>query len=371
MTIPAPTIPTRQRAAVRHGTGETATTTIETIDVPQPGPGQILVKINWTGLCGSDKSLLHDDWQAFGVAMLPQSQGIAGHEGAGVVVAVGEGMQRRWKIGDRAGVKWIASTCGECEFCLNGVDEVHCEKQINSGFSAPGTFQEYCLVDGRYTSKIPDGVSDEEAGPIMCGGVTAYTACKRSAVKSGQWLVLPGAGGGLGHLAIQYARAMGMRVLAIDGGDEKRELCEKLGAEAYIDFQKFKAPTDIKDEVMRITKHGAHGVVVTAASKTVYEWAPMYLRPGGTMVVVGLPKDPSILAGAPPLVIALRRLNIVGNITGSLKDVEEALDFTARGIVHPILSKGKLEDLDSWIEKLNAGQLAGRAVLQVAAQATE
>lgn len=207
----------------------------------------------------------------------------------------------------------------------------------------------------------------------------------RSAVKSGQWLVLPGAGGGLGHLAIQYARAMGMRVLAIDGGDEKRDLCEKLGAEAYIDFQKFKAPADLKDEVMRITKHGAHGVVVTAASKTVYEWAPMYLRPGGTMVVVGLPNDPSILAGAPPLVLALRRLNIVGNITGSLRDVEEALDFTARGIVHvsfspwrefglcmlsrkqPILSKGKLEDLDSWIEKLKAGQVAGRAVLQVAA----
>ncbi|KAE8338032.1 hypothetical protein BDV24DRAFT_153909 [Aspergillus arachidicola] len=365
MTIPA--IPTRQRAAVRQGTGESATTTIENIDVPQPGPGQILVKINWTGLCGSDKSLLHDDWKDFGVNMLPQSQGIAGHEGAGVVVAVGEGMQKRWKVGDRAGIKWIASTCGECEFCLNGVDEVHCEKQINSGFSAPGTFQEYCLVDGRYTSKIPDGVSDEEAGPIMCGGVTAYTACKRSAVKSGQWLVLPGAGGGLGHLAIQYARAMGMRVLAIDGGDEKRDLCEKLGAEAYIDFQKFKVPADLQDEVIRITKHGAHGVIVTAASKTVYEWAPMYLRPGGTMVVVGLPNDPSILAGAPPLVLALRRLNIVGNITGSLKDVEEALDFTARGIVHPILSKGKLEDLDSWVEKLKAGQVAGRAVLQVAA----
>ena len=152
--------------------------------------------------------------------------------------------------------------------------------------------------------------------------------------------MLPGAGGGLGHLAIQYARAMGMRVLAIDGGDEKRDLCEKLGAEAYIDFQKFKAPKDLKDEVMRITKHGAHGVVVTAASKTVYEWAPMYLRPGGTMVVVGLPNDPSILAGAPPLVMALRRLNIVGNITGSLKDVEEALDFTARGIVHVSFSYG-------------------------------
>jgi propanol-preferring alcohol dehydrogenase len=172
-------IPKQQRAAVRQGSGESSTTVISTVPVEEPGPGQILVKINWTGLCGSDKSLLHDDWKAFGVSMLPQTHGIAGHEGAGIVVAVGEGMQKRWKIGDRAGIKWIASTCGECEFCLSGTDEVHCEKQVNSGFSAPGTFQEYCVVDGRYTSKIPDGVSDEEAGPIMCGGVTAYTACKR------------------------------------------------------------------------------------------------------------------------------------------------------------------------------------------------
>lgn len=172
-------IPNQQRAAVRQGEGEVASTAIENVEVLQPGFGEILVKINWTGLCGSDKSLLHDEWKDFGVTMMPQSKGIAGHEGAGVVVAVGEGMNGRWKVGDRAGVKWIARTCGECEFCLNGVDEVHCIKQTNSGFSTPGTFQEYVLADGRYTSKIPDGVLDEEAGPIMCGGVTAYTACKR------------------------------------------------------------------------------------------------------------------------------------------------------------------------------------------------
>lgn len=172
-------VPELQRAAIRQGTGPTAITSIEKTPVPKPGPGEILVKINWTGLCGSDKSLLHDDWSAFGIAMMSETKGIAGHEGAGVVVAVGEGMENRWKLGDRAGVKWIASTCGECEFCLNGIDEVHCIKQTNSGFSVPGTFQEYCLADGRYTSRLPDGVSDEEAGPIMCGGVTAYTACKR------------------------------------------------------------------------------------------------------------------------------------------------------------------------------------------------
>lgn len=172
-------VPTEGRAAVRQGSGASATTTIQSVAIPKPGPGQILVKITWTGLCGSDKSLLQDEWKDFGVAMQDVAGGIAGHEGAGIVVAIGDGMDSRWKIGDRAGVKWIASTCGECEFCLNGVDEVHCIKQTNSGFSAPGTFQEYCLADGRYTSKLPDGVLDEEAGPIMCGGVTAYTACKR------------------------------------------------------------------------------------------------------------------------------------------------------------------------------------------------
>jgi propanol-preferring alcohol dehydrogenase len=175
----ATAIPAQQRAAVRQGSGESATTAIQRIDTPKPNAGQILVRITWTGLCGSDKSLLHDEWKGFGVSMMPQTHGVAGHEGVGTVVAVGSGVASRWKIGDRAGIKWIESTCGECEFCLDGLDEVHCLRQTNCGFSVPGTFQEYCVADGRYTSKIPDGVSDEEAAPILCGGVTAYTACKR------------------------------------------------------------------------------------------------------------------------------------------------------------------------------------------------
>lgn len=145
-----------------------------------------------TGLCASDKSLLRDEWASFGLGMTPKSQGIAGHEGAGVVVAVGDDMHHKWKVGDRAGIKWVWSTCGECEFCTNGTDELHCPNQRNSGFTAPGTFQQYAVSDGRYTTRLPDGVSDEEAGPIMCGGVTAYVACKRSAVKPGQWIVRDG-----------------------------------------------------------------------------------------------------------------------------------------------------------------------------------
>lgn len=185
--------PTTQRAAVKQGSGETAMVTIQGIPVQQPSPDQILVKINYSGLCASDKSLLHDELP---MGMLPSSHGIAGHEGAGVVVAVGSNMHDRWEVGNRAGIKWIASVCGRCEFCTNGVDECHCPKQLNSGFSIAGTFQEYALTDGKYATRIPDGVKDEEAGPIMCGGLTAYVGCKRSGVKPGGWVVIPGAGGG-------------------------------------------------------------------------------------------------------------------------------------------------------------------------------
>lgn len=309
-------VPTEQRAAVRVGKGHDATAPVKHVPVMQPGPGQILVKINWTGLCASDKSLLHDEWMGFGLGMMDQTNGIAGHEGAGEVVAVHPDVANLWQIGDRAGVKWVVSVCRDCEFCTNGTDELHCKKQLNSGFSAPGTFQEYCLTDGRYATRIPAGVSDEEAGPIMCGGVTAYTACKRSAVKPGQWVVIMGAGGGLGHFAVQYARAMGMRIIAVDGGAEKDKLCKDLGAEVYIDFTKVK---DIPVEVEKITTYGAHGILVIANSRQAYAVAPNLARPGGTVVCVGLPVETDILGGAPPLVLALKRLNIVGSVTGTLK----------------------------------------------------
>lgn len=192
-------IPETQSAAIKQGSGDSATTKMTTIPVPKPGPGQILVKINYTGLCASDKSLIHDEWAGFGVAMQPITQGIAGHEGAGIVVALGPDVHG-WREGDRAGIKWIAQVCGTCAMCREPGGETLCMNQINSGFTIAGTFQEYALTAANYATKLPDGVTDEEAGPLMCGGVTAYVACKRSGVRPGQWIVLPGAGGGLGHL---------------------------------------------------------------------------------------------------------------------------------------------------------------------------
>ncbi|KAM3413660.1 hypothetical protein BST61_g10353 [Cercospora zeina] len=362
----APGVPKEQRAAVRVGTGPDATAPVKTIPVSQqPGPGQILVKINWSGLCATDKSLLYDEWKPFGIGMEEETLGIAGHEGAGEVVAVHPDVADIWKIGDRAGVKWVVSTCRKCEFCTNGTDELQCKSQIQSGYRAAGTFQEYCLTDGRYATRIPEGVKDEEAGPIMCGGVTSYTACKRSAVRAGQWIVIVGAGGGLGHFAVQYAKALGMRVIAIDGGEEKRKLCTDLGAEHYLDFT---SGQDLPAEVERLTTYGAHGSIIIAASRAAYALGPAVLRPGGTMVAVGLPTEVDVLAGAPPFLLAAKRLNVVGSITGTLKEVEEALDFCARDLVRPILTKGTLDDVDKFCKLMGAGKLPGRAVLKIAAE---
>ena len=174
--------------------------------------------------------------------------------------------------------------------------------------------------------------------------------------------MLLGAGGGLGHLAVQYAKVMGMRVIAVDGGAEKEKLCLSLGAEHYIDYTSVK---DIPAEILRMTTYGAHGVAVFATSAQSYATAPFLLRPGGTMVAVAVPADPTVIAGAPPAVIALRSLNIVGAVTGTLKQVEEALDFVARGLVKPSLTCGTLHDIDEMFEKMDAGTLAGRAVIKV------
>lgn len=228
-------IPEIQKAAVKTGIGHESKVEVRELPVPKIRPGQILVKITYSGLCGTDKSFYRDEWAVFKGGMQESAQGIAGHEGAGIVVAVADDAKELWKVGDRAGVKFLTSICHRCEFCQTGED-IFCVKGKKSCLTEPGTFQEYVATDAYYASRIPDGVSDEAAGPVMCGGLTAYMACRRSSVRPGQWIVLPGAGGGLGHFAVQYAKAMGMRVIAVDGGDAKKDLCLKLGAEHFIDF---------------------------------------------------------------------------------------------------------------------------------------
>ncbi|KAK6439772.1 hypothetical protein LTR95_004013 [Oleoguttula sp. CCFEE 5521] len=374
-------IPKEQNAAVKEGFGKDSTCKIKRVPVKEPGPGQILVKINWTGLCASDKA-------ALGGKMADSAEGIAGHgtleingwssksavpcadstiyaqESAGTVAAVHPDVADLWKIGDRAGVKWCTHICGICEFCTNGRDELHCSHHLNSALNVPGTFQEYVVTDANYATRIPEGVSDEEAGPIMCAGVTAYAALKKSEVRPGQWVVLTGAGGGLGHLGIQYAKAMGMRVIAIDGGAAKSELCLSVGAEHYIDFT---TTPDLAAEVRKYTTYGAHAVVVYASSKASYASAISLLRPRGIVIAVGVPGAPDAFLGMHPAMLAMGAFRTAGSVVGTLKEVDEALDFVKRGLVRPVLTKGTLADVDKYLALLSEGKVAGRVVLNVVA----
>jgi alcohol dehydrogenase, propanol-preferring len=216
---------------------------------------------------------------------------IPGHEGVGKIVALGpdQPTSRSLKIGQRVGVKWLYSACGTCSVCKQGFPN-NCSSQLNTGRSVPGTLQQYCIADARYVSLIPDKVSSEVAAPLLCAGLSMAGAISRlePELKEGDWLVLPGAGGGLGHLGLQIAaRIKGYKVIAIDTGDGKATLCKELGATAFIDFQK----EDAQKKVQELTGgEGAHGIVVVPGSEKAYELAPRLIRNRAVMVCVGLPR---------------------------------------------------------------------------------
>lgn len=219
-----------------------------------PGPDEVLLKLNVTGLCMSDIHFMMGDW---GLGMM-SSTGIrcAGHEGAGVVVQIGSNV-KDWKIGDRGGVKPLWDVCHNCEECWNG-RENYCQLGQYTGFMATGTYQQYIVSPARYTSRIPDGVPDEVAGPIMCSASTMHRAMTDAQLKPGQFVVFPGGGGGVGIQGVQLAKAMGFRPIAIDGGAKKRDLAISMGAEAFVDFTESK---DVAAEVVKAAGGvGAHCV---------------------------------------------------------------------------------------------------------------
>jgi alcohol dehydrogenase, propanol-preferring len=230
---------------------------------------------------------------------------IGGHEGVGEIVAIGEHTSHSpVNVGDRVGIKWLADSCLRCEMCRKGLEQcglsstlriiylkkwlgTGCPEAKLSGYTVDGTFQHYVVSYTNHVSPIPPNLESTEAASILCAGVTVYRAIKYSQTKVGDFIVLPGAGGGLGHLAVQYANAMGLRVIAIDTGADKKKLCLDLGAEKWIDFKETKdLVKDIKDLTDGL---GAHAAVVTAATGAAYSQAVDYLRPGGTLMAVGLP----------------------------------------------------------------------------------
>ncbi|MBV5242475.1 MULTISPECIES: alcohol dehydrogenase AdhP [Mycolicibacterium] len=336
---------TRMQAAVVTAFGEPLV--VEERDLPAPGPGEALVKLVTSGVCHTDLHAAHGDWP-----VKPSPPFIPGHEGYGTVVAVGDGVDDL-SVGDMVGNAWLWSSCGRCEYCRTGWETL-CEQQRNGGYSVDGSFGTYMLVDAAYAARIPDGVDPVEVAPILCAGVTVYKGLKVTDTRPGQWVAISGIGG-LGHVAVQYARAMGLRVVAIDVDDSKLDLATGLGAEVVVNAR----TADVVAEVHRATG-GVHGVLVTAVHRDAFGQAIGLARRGGTIVFVGLPPGDF---PAPIFDIVLKGLTIRGSIVGTRQDMVEAIDFFARGLVHPTVHTTRLDDINDVFDRMERGQIDGRVVI--------
>ena len=344
-------VPKTMQAAVVEKFGEPLV--VREVPVPSPGPGQALVEIFATGVCHTDLHAADGDWP-----VKPTLPFTPGHEGAGVVVALGPGVTHL-KLGDRVGIAWLHSACGHCKFCLSGWETL-CLEQKNSGYSVNGSFAEYALAQADYLGRIPENLSFVDAAPILCAGVTTYKGLKETETRPGEWVVISGIGG-LGHVAIQYARAMGLRVAAVDLGPEKMALARKLGAEIAIDAKTQDPAAEIQKQI-----GGAQGVLVTAVSTIAFKQAMGMLRRGGTCVLNGLPP------GEFPISIfdvVLNRYTIRGSIVGTRLDLEEALTFAADGKVKATIETQPLESINNVFARLKSGNVNGRVVLQIGEEA--
>ncbi|KAJ4482227.1 chaperonin 10-like protein [Lentinula aciculospora] len=318
-------------------------------------PGECLVKLDCSGACHTDLHAALGDWPLPAKTPL-----IGGHEGVGIIVAIGNNTSNSpVKLGDRVGIKWLADSCLNCEDCRKGREQ-NCSKAKLSGFTVDGTFQEYVVSFVNHVTPIPEAIPSDEAASILCAGVTVYRAIKYSQTSPGDWIVLPGAGGGLGHLAVQYARVRGLRVIAVDTGEAKKELCLKLGAEKWIDFMECK---DIVSEIVATTSGGAHSAVVTSASGAGYKQAVDYLRPGGTLMAVGLPGKATLEASI--WFTVFKSISILGSYVGNRQDAVEAINIAARGQVKVHFVTRPLKDLEDVYEGMKAGKIAGRIILDM------
>lgn len=295
---------------------------------------------------------------------------ILGHEGVGRIAAVGSNvlsLDPTVEIGQRVGVAWTRDICGVCKYCadLSNEGETRCAEALHSGKPAyPGTFAEYTIVPLRYLARIPaafDDVSDEEVAPILCGGVTAYKAIKNCHLTPGQWMVVSGAGGGVGALAVAFGHAMGYRVIAIDAGASKEQYCKSQGAEHYIDIT---SDADAGKKVHELTDvQGARAVVITATAAAAYEKAFDMLAPFGTLMCVSiLPEDAKVMFH--PLWMIDHGWTVKGSSVGTRADILEALEFVKRRVVVPKVKPAALEDIEELIWKMSKGQVSARTTAQ-------
>jgi propanol-preferring alcohol dehydrogenase len=337
------------KAAVVHAFGQALE--IQEVRVPDVAPGQVLVKVVASGVCHTDLHAANGDWP-----VKPTLPFIPGHEGVGFVAALGAGV-KGIKEGDRVGVPWLHTACGHCEHCITGWETL-CDEQQMTGYTVNGGYAEYVLADPGYVGRLPDNVGFTEIAPILCAGVTVYKGLKMLDCKPGDWVAISGIGG-LGHCAVQYAKAMGFHVIGVDIDDAKLALATRLGADMVINAR----TQDPAQEVQRAIR-GAHGVLVTAVSRSAFAQALGMLHKRGTMALVGLPPGDFAL---PIFDVVLNAKTVRGSIVGTRKDLEEALEFAGEGKVAVTCKEDSLDNINAVFERMKLGDIEGRIVMRIGA----
>jgi alcohol dehydrogenase, propanol-preferring len=318
---------------------------------PQLGPGEVLIKVEACGVCHSDLHVADGDWGQ--VSAIVKRPLILGHEIAGRVIEKG-GDSGDLQIGDRVGVPWVHWTCGECEFCREGNENL-CSKQKITGVTVDGGYAELVKAPASHTIKIPDGLPSVEAAPLFCAGVTVYRALKHGRVSAGQRVAIFGVGG-LGHLAVQIGRGLGAEITAIDISDEKLALAKSLGASTVLNW----ASSNVVKELRG--KGGVHVALVASAARAAYDMAFACVRPTGTLLVVGLPAENVCF---PPILMAAAEIRIQASAVGTRQDVREVLALAAAGKIRCRFRTRPLSEANEALEQLRSGQVSGRMVLIV------
>ncbi|MEE1868600.1 alcohol dehydrogenase catalytic domain-containing protein [Pseudomonas auratipiscis] len=324
---------------------------LEQVPIPKPGIGEILIKVVACGVCHSDVHACDGDWPS-----PPNLPLIPGHEVTGHIAELGEGVTG-YALGDTVGVPWMYSACGACEYCRAGMETI-CKQGEATGYSKPGGYAEYMIAPAAFVAKVPAGADLYGLAPILCAGVTTYRGLKRSGARPGQWMAVIGIGG-LGHVAVQYAKAMGLRVVAVDVSDEKLELAHRLGAERVYNVM------NDPEIAIHAELGGVHGVLVTATSNKAFELAVKLLRPGGTAIYIGQPGGAADEVRSSIDRIVNWELSIRGSNVGTRQDLHEAVEFAANGLVAVQASLTTLDEINEIFDQIRKGTVVGRKVLKI------
>ncbi|HTU74085.1 MAG TPA: zinc-dependent alcohol dehydrogenase [Trebonia sp.] len=319
---------------------------VRELAIPEPGPGQVLVRMQASGLCHTDIHAANGDWP-----VKPHPPFIPGHEGVGIIEEVGPGAGLH-RAGERVAIAWLGSACGNCAHCVSGWETL-CESQQNSGYSVNGAWAEYAVADDRYVVAVPDAVTSFDAAPLTCAGVTTFKAVKVSGIQPGETTAVFGIGG-LGHLAVQYARILGGRVIAVDIEDSKLELARELGADHVVNARR-----DDPAEAIR-QLGGADVAVSLATSPRAFEQAFGSLRRGGRLICVALPAEGTM--SVPIFDTVIGGKSIIGSIVGTRKDLADVFALHAAGRTKVIAQACQLEDVNSCMDDVLAGRVPARLV---------